>query len=341
MLPNPRMHPTRLRLRLVARVMRQPLASQMRHKLKAKIFYSWQSDTKAASNRSFIQNALESAAKDLREDESISVDPVIDRDTLAMPGSPDIGSTIFEKIDNCEIFVADVTIINSGSNERPSPNPNVLIELGYALKALGSSRIIIVQNTAFGGPETLPFDLRQKRILPYHSAEDAPNRAEERKRVQKILYEAISLVLAEGDFAPSTQCPVNIEIKYKKIKSSQKRHDYQLHVSLKNISAKPITEWHVDVGVPTWLLSPSVTYHLNVPERSDSEQSLFRSTNKTHAGVIYPGDSKLVLSMDYYIDDAIYSKMHHKFSQKIIATAYVHGELSATSEKTISSLQDF
>lgn len=313
----------------------------MRRKLKAKIFYSWQSDTKAASNRSFIQNALESAAKDLREDESISVDPVVDRDTLAMPGSPDIGATIFEKIDNCEIFVADVTIINSGSNVRPTPNPNVLIELGYALKALGSSRIIIVQNTAFGGPEVLPFDLRQKRTLPYHSAEDAPNRADERRRVQKILYEAIALVLAEGDFEPNTECPVEIEIEYKKINIQPKRHDYRLQVSLKNISTKPISEWHVDVGVPTWLLAPTVTYHLKVTERSDSEQTLFRSTHQTHNGIIYPGDSKLILSIDYYVDDAIYSKLHDLFSKKILATAYVHGELSATSEKTFSNLQNF
>ena len=72
------------------------------------IFYSWQSDTRAAANRTLIQDALEAAAKELRADDTIAVEPVIDRDTQAVPGAPDIGTTIFEKIDASAAFVADV-----------------------------------------------------------------------------------------------------------------------------------------------------------------------------------------------------------------------------------------
>lgn len=128
--------------------------------MKIRIFYSWQSDIKAACNRTLIQNALEGVAKDIRDDNSIHIEPVIDRDTLGIPGSPDIGSTILNKIDNSDIFVADVTIVNNTLQNRPTPNPNVLIELGYALKSLGENRVILVQNTAFGKIELLPFDLR-------------------------------------------------------------------------------------------------------------------------------------------------------------------------------------
>jgi hypothetical protein len=42
--------------------------------------------------------------------------------------------------------VADVTIVGRG-NGRPTPNPNVLIELGYALKSLGARRLILVQRS--------------------------------------------------------------------------------------------------------------------------------------------------------------------------------------------------
>ena len=139
--------------------------------MKIKIFYSWQSDIKAASNRTLIQNALEGAAKDIRDDDSIEIEPVVDRDTFGVPGSPDIGSTIFNKIDNCDIFVADVTIVNNHQQARPAPNPNVLIELGYALKSKGDNRTILVLNSACGNPELLPFDLRQKRILTYGRTE--------------------------------------------------------------------------------------------------------------------------------------------------------------------------
>jgi hypothetical protein len=47
--------------------------------------------------------------------------------------------------------VADVTFIGT-CGEKRIPNPNVMIELGYALRAVSSSRVILLMNTAFGGP---------------------------------------------------------------------------------------------------------------------------------------------------------------------------------------------
>ena len=41
--------------------------------------------------------------------------------------------------------------------KRPAPNPNVLLELGYAAASIGSNRVILVQNTAFGDISTLSF----------------------------------------------------------------------------------------------------------------------------------------------------------------------------------------
>jgi hypothetical protein len=72
----------------------------------SKIFYSWQSDLPNSTNRSFIEKALERAAKSIQRDDSIEVEPVIDRDTRNIPGSPDIAVTIFKKIDKSDIFVA-------------------------------------------------------------------------------------------------------------------------------------------------------------------------------------------------------------------------------------------
>ncbi len=120
------------------------------------IFYSWQSDCPSNTNRAFILAALEKAIKEIHMDESTDVDPVIDRDTLGLAGSPDISQSIFSKIDMASVFVCDVTIIDSMA-ARPTPNPNVLIELGYAVKYLGWNRVIMAMNTEFGKPEDLPF----------------------------------------------------------------------------------------------------------------------------------------------------------------------------------------
>lgn len=158
------------------------------------VFYSWQSDLPNATNRGFIHEALENAAKAIRDDDSIKVEPVIDRDTAGVPGSPDIAATILAKIDNWDVFVCDVSITNQGSGGRPTPNPNVLVELGYAIKKLGWQRITMVMNTTFGSKQELPFDLRMKRVLLYNLPEDEQEKASERRILGDKLEQALKLI---------------------------------------------------------------------------------------------------------------------------------------------------
>jgi hypothetical protein len=145
--------------------------------MKRVIFYSWQSDTKPKTNRNFIENALKSAILKLAQDQGTSIEPVLDRDTFGMSGSPDIVDTILAKVSAADLFVADVTLCVVNGAGRSSPNPNVLVELGYAIAQLGWDRILLVQNVVHGGPEMLPFDLRGRRIMTYAYGEDAPNLA--------------------------------------------------------------------------------------------------------------------------------------------------------------------
>jgi len=155
------------------------------------VFYSWQSDLPNATNRSLIQTALEEAAAVIARDDDVEVEPVVDRDTQNVPGSPDIASTIFAKIITADIFVADVSIVTRAEPMRPVPNPNVLIELGYALKAIGHERVILVFNKAFGKIEELPFDLRTRRVLSYEMSKEATERASERKQLRGQLEAAL------------------------------------------------------------------------------------------------------------------------------------------------------
>jgi hypothetical protein len=179
------------------------------------IFYSWQSDLPNSTNRAFIETALEKAAKSIRRDESIEVEPVIDRDTRNVPGAPDIADTILKKIDGADIFVGDVSIINlqkhsllQSTMQRvfrieqyfgPTANPNVLIELGYAMKALGPNKVILLMNSFFGGPELLPFDLKMKRIVSYYMPESSADHATERNRLASVLEQAIRDIFTNLD----------------------------------------------------------------------------------------------------------------------------------------------
>lgn len=136
------------------------------------IFFSWQSDTGNGSDRRFIETCLNKALSILHKEQKYKIDYRIDHATDKKQGSPDISDSIFKKINSATIFVADVTIINSTSRKiKKSPNPNVLVELGYAARVLGWENIICVLNTKYGKPESLPFDINGRRITCYHSEE--------------------------------------------------------------------------------------------------------------------------------------------------------------------------
>lgn len=167
--------------------------------MKRSVFYAWQSDLPNSTNRGFIQKALEDAARDITVDDSVEIEPVIDRDTQGVPGSPDIARTIFEKIAAADVVVADVSIINGQQADRPTPNPNVIIELGYAFHALGQERVIMVFNDAYGNLEQLPFDLKMRRATRYTMPETKTDRSVERKALQSKLEGALKASLASSD----------------------------------------------------------------------------------------------------------------------------------------------
>lgn len=160
-----------------------------------RIFYSWQRDLPSKSNRGFIEEALEIALKALGSGEAV-FEAVIDRDTLDVPGAPNIVSTIFEKIGAADAFVADVSILDASAS-KPAPNPNVLVELGYALRALGESRVILVANRHFGRLEQLPFDLRQLRCSVYDCDPEAADKATPRRALADTLQAALRAVLSQ------------------------------------------------------------------------------------------------------------------------------------------------
>lgn len=165
--------------------------------MERRIFYSWQSDLPNNSNRGFINTALEQAIKEINADDDFSLIPFLDRDTAGMSGSPDISISIFEKIKSSDLFVCDISIINAhaGDLARPTPNPNVLIELGYAIGILGWSRVILVMNEHYGSVGMLPFDLRGRRVLTYSMDPASSEKAAERKKVSSILKSGIKEVL--------------------------------------------------------------------------------------------------------------------------------------------------
>jgi hypothetical protein len=111
-------------------------------------------------------------------------------------------------------FVGDVTPIATSTAKNGKtkhiPNPNVLIELGYAKKSLTPLRVIQVWNTAFTscGPEDLPFDMRGRRgpfsfALPEEA--DKPAREAVVARLAKQLKGALEPIVLRSSVRPQQE----------------------------------------------------------------------------------------------------------------------------------------
>ncbi len=133
-----------------------------------RVFYSWQSDIEDSRGRKPIRIALNEAATKL-EKEIAEANFQVEEATSNLPGSPNIPNAIAEKISLCDIFVADITTIYAPPEGcRPVANPNVLIELGYAIASIGWDRIVLVFNKKHGNfPTDLPFDIDRHRVLDF------------------------------------------------------------------------------------------------------------------------------------------------------------------------------
>nr|WP_068891228.1 hypothetical protein [Pedobacter panaciterrae] len=161
------------------------------------VFYSWQSETPAKYNRYFIETCLEEATKRLKaeyKDESPKI--ILDRDTKDVPGFANIPLTVKKKVEGCDVFIGDLTIVERGKRSRI--NNNVMFELGGADSKLGEDSIVNVMNVAFGDPDgEMPFDISQRRNgIQYQYDQDTTGDQKKvvKENLIKALYDAIKLV---------------------------------------------------------------------------------------------------------------------------------------------------
>lgn len=157
------------------------------------VFYAWQGPN--CGGRKFIYETLAQAAK--------AEGAQVDQDTRRELGAVDIPAVLLQKISSADMFVADVSLVYAQSRagttedntaaERLSPNPNVLVELGYAARALGWSRVVTVMDSATGQQEDLPFDIRHRRVVAF-----SLTGVGESERLTSLFSRAIAATKEEG-----------------------------------------------------------------------------------------------------------------------------------------------
>lgn len=173
----------------------------MNEKNTIKIFFSWQSDLPKDSTTNAIREALTLAVNEI-ESKNPKLKIIVEEATSNVPGSPDIPATIFEKISLSDIIVSDITTINSATDEiKKTANPNVLIELGYALSQLGWGRLVLLFNEVYGSfPSDISFDIDRKRIGKFKIISKSDNNG--KGQLKTLLISAINLIILHNPKKP-------------------------------------------------------------------------------------------------------------------------------------------
>jgi len=206
-----------------------------------KLFYSWQSDLPSKSNHYLILDALRHAASKIEKQRG-DVMIVLDHATRGETGSVDIPSAIFKKISEADLFIGDISTINSKSKAgRKTPNPNVLIELGFAISQLGWSRIVMLFNKGFGDfPKDLPFDLSKHRIGDFENLPELKN----------LLTQAIKIILDKQPSKPKNNNASDLDLEKRKYK-----HDIRLVREMNKVIDFDFYDKFID-ELPNWVLRP-------------------------------------------------------------------------------------
>jgi hypothetical protein len=178
-----------------------------------KIFWAWQFDLPGKTGRHFIRGALEAAISQINQTEDIDEPDeefqegklILDYGRKGLKGSPDLANEILKKIDRAAVFIGDVTPVGKGAPHKTDEgvessgkllmNPNVAIELGYALKSKGTDHVLMVMNGHYGKRADMPFDLGHKGgPIMYNLAPDAtPAQIDtEKRKLVAVLLDALN-----------------------------------------------------------------------------------------------------------------------------------------------------
>lgn len=143
------------------------------------VFFSWQSKTDKNRNWYFIREAIQRALKTLKNSsapELYNVAFEYQESTSGESGMPDIVQTVDNRIANCDIYIADLSIISEHLEPEPPIANNVLAEFGEAKASVGLNQIIGVANKEYGSykqdPKKLPFDIDHDKAPIEYTPED-------------------------------------------------------------------------------------------------------------------------------------------------------------------------
>ena len=133
----------------------------------------------------------------------------------------------------------------------------------------------------------------------------------------------------------------DLNVSYLKDRISSKRHDYTLQVLITNLGTEPLRRFHIDVEMPSRVIEDAGSQAAYVAARSSGGTAFFRAQSDENGTEVYPGDTVLILSVPYYMDNAIFTNRGDLFERPVRATLYRKGSQPVAIETPVSDLQIF
>lgn len=163
------------------------------------IFFSWASEH--LENKRFILDTLEQVKQKLSKTGIILN---IQESTSDLPGFVKIDDVIFQRIEKCDFFVADLSPIGV-INDKHIVNPNVCYEMGHMLGRHGVARIFGLYNekSVENPSKQLPFDFSHNRVMRFKINKDESAKKNKMDQYANLIHATIIEFDSKGDLNSS------------------------------------------------------------------------------------------------------------------------------------------
>ena len=121
------------------------------------------------------------------------------------------------------------------------------------------------------------------------------------------------------------------------------RHDYDLLVIVRNLGIEALGPYQIDIEFPRAVIHQPHGYVLYVPDRGNNDIAFFRliSDRDRPNEAIYPGDSKIVAKIEYFMNDQLFYGHRGLFELPVRATLYQRGVRPVTVEGVFGDFQKY
>lgn len=255
------------------------------------VFYAWQSDRDANTTRYLIRDALEQAIARLVSDQSIAASPTLVEGPGDIFGAEGIAEKVLRNIERADFAVFDMTFIAMREDVEGAagiPNPNVMLEAGYARANLSEQNLLYPLNTAYGAPLHLPFDLGYCGIVPFLAREDCSDVAGVTQMLADALFDKMLPIYRrmedEARAVAASQRPnVSLFINARRGSNTGPWRNYTLSIDAQAEHMDAVVDYTIEVEVPSDLVQQPQSHRDLQPRRGQDQSLLFRRNVRSSA----------------------------------------------------------